>query len=197
MYSRPIDPGLQVSGASVSAILKGFGGFSLLASRVLYDVGVGELDDAGIIQLDETVWYPASSFLRACARIERELGASVVYQAGQALAQYVPLPERRDDIEGALRSIDVGYYLNHAMHGEPLFDVATGKMRGAIGHYAVARVSGRQLVATCDNPYPCDLARGIIEATARRSQPTTTVVHDTKVRCRKRGGDACHFIVQW
>jgi hypothetical protein len=101
------------------------------------------------------------------------------------------------DVEGALRSIEVAYHMNHGRRGEPLIDHATGLMKEGIGHYRVRRDGERQLVIECENPYPCDLDRGIVETVAKRFQPDATVVHAAKAPCRKQGANACALVVEW
>jgi hypothetical protein len=56
---------------------------------------------------------------------------------------------------------------------------------------------GRRFELICENPYPCDLDRGIVEAMARRFEPAAMVFHDTKSLCRKAGGESCTFHVEW
>ena len=140
-----VAPDLQVRGAGLQGFVEAFGAFSLLAGRFLTDVGIGKLEASGAIEIDEEKWYPMSSFLRVYHRIERELGASIVYKIGLALPRKVPFPPDIRDVEGALRSIDVAYHLTHGRGGEPLFDATTGLMREGIGHYRILELS-KQLI---------------------------------------------------
>ena len=50
---------------------------------------------------------------------------------------------------------------------------------------------------TCDNPYPCDFDRGIIQALAERFQPPGSLVgcatRKTTPPCKKDGADSCVY----
>jgi hypothetical protein len=191
------DSELQVLGAGIEGFVESFGAFSLLAGRFLTDAGIGKLDAAGMVQLDPGAWYSMSAFIRVYLRIERELGAGIVYKIGLSIPRNVPFPPDLRDVESALRSIDVAYHLNHGRGGQRLFDPETGIMREGIGHYRVLGASKRQAILECEDPYPCDLDRGIVETIVTRFQPAAKIAHDPKVRCRKQGGTACHFVVEW
>ncbi len=198
MGSKQFPPDIQVLGAAVNNIVEGFGAFGILASRILIDVGIGKADPStGMVQLDKNAWYPGDAYLRAYARIEEELGGTVVYQAGLTIPRNAVFPPDIRDLEGALRSIDVAYHMNHGRGGKPLFDPQTGAMTEGIGHYITRRVAERHLVTECDNPYPCALDRGIVEAMAKRFEPKAVVIHDSKKPCRKKGGATCTFNVEW
>jgi hypothetical protein len=192
-----IGPEFQVRGAVLQGFVEAFGGFSILAGRFLTDAGIGTLDESGMIQLDSAGWYSMNAFVRVYLRIEREVSASIVYKVGLSLPRNVPFPPHIQDVESALRSIDVAYHMNHGRGGEALFDPETGILREGIGHYRVRTASKRQAVVECEDPYPCDLDRGLVEAVATRFQPAAKVAHDPKIRCRKQGGTACHFVVEW
>jgi hypothetical protein len=188
---------LQVLGAGIKGFVEAFGAFSLLAGRCLTEAGIGELDPSGTIRLDAGGWYSMNAFVRVYMRIERELGSSIIHKVGLSLPRNVAFPPHIHDVLTALQSIDVAYHMNHGRGGEMLFDPATGLMREGIGHYRVRTPSARQAVVECEDPYPCDLDRGLIEAMSRRFAPDAKVTHDPKVRCRKHGSPACHFIVDW
>jgi hypothetical protein len=197
MQRHAVAPDIQALGAGIDAFVEGFGAFNILASRVLHDVGIGKLDDAGMIQLDKAAWYPAGAILRAFARIEQQLGGGVIYKMGLTIPRHAIFPLDVREVEAALRSIEVAYHMNHGRGGEPLIDLATGLVKEGIGHYRVRREGERRLVIECENPYPCDLDRGIVETVAKRFQPDARVVHSAQVPCRKQGADFCALVVEW
>jgi hypothetical protein len=52
----------------------------------------------------------------------------------------------------------------------------------------------------CENPYPCEFDRGLVEAVAERARPP----HSLRVRvehapgsCRQHGERACVYAVRW
>ncbi|MBU1151685.1 hypothetical protein KJ632_02545, partial [Patescibacteria group bacterium] len=53
----------------------------------------------------------------------------------------------------------------------------------------------------CDNPYPCDFDKGIIESMARMFKPQkslqVSVTHDNSEECRKKGHSECCYTVNW
>ena len=198
MHLKEFPKDIQVLGAAVYNIVEGFGPFGILASRILIDAGIGKPDPGtGMVQLDKDAWYSCEAYLRTYARIEQELGSTVVYKAGLTIPRNAVFPPQIQDIESALRSIDVAYHMNHGRRGRPLFDPQTGAMEEGIGHYTTHRAGERQLVTECDNPYPCALDNGIVEAMAKRFEPKAVVVHDAKKPCRKQGGATCTFNVRW
>ena len=70
-------------------------------------------------------------------------------------------------------------------------------MLDGIGHYACEiQPGGSSAHVTCDNPYPCDLDRGIIAGFAARFEPAVAVSHATSA-CRTKGDGACVYLVQW
>jgi hypothetical protein len=74
------------------------------------------------------------------------------------------------------------------------------KVIGGIGHYSYKKISDDVAEIICDNLYPCDFDRGIIEAMARKFKPIHTIVITELVEtngCRKRGGESCLYRIFW
>jgi hypothetical protein len=197
MPSRVIATDLQVLGAAVNNIVENFWAFPLLAGDILSSVGIGAVDAVGTFRLDKGAWYSMGAYLRAYSRIERELGPTFLYKAGLAIPRNAIFPKEVHDLESGLRSIDVAYHMNHARHGEPLFDARTGAMSEGIGHYHVQRAGDCLLQVVCENPYPCDFDRGIVEAMTKRFEPSARIFHATRPACRNAGGASCTFHVEW
>jgi hypothetical protein len=197
MTSRAIASDLQVLGATVNNIVDDFDAFPLLAGDILNSVGIGKIDAMGTFRLDKGAWYSMSAYLRAYSRIERELGPTFLYKTGLVIPRNAIFPKEIHDLESGMRSIDVAYHMNHARGGEALFDARTGAMSEGIGHYHVQRTGDGLLQVVCENPYPCDFDRGIVEAMAKRFEPSARIFHATKPACRKAGGPSCTFHVEW
>jgi hypothetical protein len=71
------------------------------------------------------------------------------------------------------------------------------KMEG-IGQYGYEGTADtNQIISVCDDPYPCDLDRGLIAAMAARFEPSAKTQHDPNAPCRKKGGKNCTYIVFW
>lgn len=188
--------GVENTGGGIQTILEGFGSFTLLGSQYLADEGIGTVNDDGIINIDPHGWYPFDRFIRAFNRIGKEVGAQVLFNAGTTVPKYAQLPPTIKDIESALMSLDVAYHMSHRLKGEPMFNVKTGEMKEGIGHYAAKPDGERRFKLVCDNPYPCDLDRGIVAGMAYRFEPKANVTH-VPGSCRNKGGTSCTYVVTW
>ncbi len=90
--------------------------------------------------------------------------------------------------------------MNHRLNNKLLFDPSTGKMDKGIGHYHYNKIDENKVEIRCDNPYPCDFDRGIVEQMAKRFKPTGVIIkikHNEAEGCRKKGGKFCIYIVSW
>lgn len=188
--------GVETTGAGIQTVLEGFGSFTLLGSQFLMDEGIGSQNAEGIINIDPHGWYPLDNYIRAFTRIGKEVGSQVLFLSGTTVPKNAALPPTIKDIESALMSLDVAYHLNHRLKGVPMFDMRTGEMKEGIGHYTAKRDGDRRFKVVCDNPYPCDLDRGIITGMAQRFQPKAQVVH-VQPGCRSKGGTSCTYNVTW
>lgn len=73
-------------------------------------------------------------------------------------------------------------------------------MSEGIGHYVFSKPGDREAKMVCQNPYPCDFDRGIIEGMARKFRPTGSTVqiaHNDAAPCRKKGAQSCEYIIKW
>jgi hypothetical protein len=191
----------QVFGATVRTFVEGFGAFTVLAHQYLMDEQIGTTDDRGEFIVEKDRLYPMPNLLRAFARMGKEFGDLPLYQAGLTMQKNAIYPPAMlsQGIAGAFNFIDIGYYLNHAEGGKPLFDLATNEMRhvDGIGHYAFKPVQGKkELKGIVDAPYPCPYVHGVVLGVAQRFSPSATVVHDPGP-CRKKGDKACYYTVKW
>ena len=85
-----------------------------------------------------------------------------------------------------MASIDVAYHMNHR--------------GGDIGSYRFESTGPKSGKMICRNPYPSDLDQGIVYAVARRFAPKGAfplVKLDETAPSRKRGADACTFLIAW
>jgi hypothetical protein len=198
MQFQPFEPGIEVNGQTVNAIVDGFSSFRLAASKILLAENIGVRGPGGLVQLDPTQWYSQSAWLRAFERISSEVGEAVLFQIGQAIPRNAKFPPWVKDVESALRAIDVAYHMNHRKRGVALFNPTSGVMSEGIGHYGCERGKAeRTIVSVCDNPYPCAFDRGIITAMAQGFEPKAKVVHDDTKPCRKQGAESCTYIASW
>jgi hypothetical protein len=189
----------QNLGANVQTILDGFGSFTLLASKILLEEGLGTMDDEGIglAKVDPNTWYPVPNLIRAWERIQAEFGEYTVRQAGLYIAKRAKQASDSHfaDIDTAMMLMDPGYLINHAKNGVPMFNPQTGAMMEGIGHYRLRPGTPKnQVIFDVDALYPCAFAGGIIEGVALLFDPKAKFVHDPK-QCRKRGAPVCTYVV--
>ncbi|WP_224361538.1 hypothetical protein [Hyalangium versicolor] len=191
---------IQIIGACVQSILDGFGHFTLLASKILLESGLGTVDKegVGVAQLEPNTWYPLAKFLTAFERVGAEFGDYTLRQVGiQIPKKAVVPPEFYKDINTAFVTMDMGYHLNHAKGGAQMGNFQTMEMLEGIGHFAAEQVPNKkQIIVRVDTPYPCAFDEGITIGLAQHILPTATLVHD-RATCRKRGDKGCNYIVSW
>ncbi len=113
----------------------GFGSFTLLASKILLESGLGTVDDdVGMAQIVPTTYYPLDRFLAAFLRVGAEFGDFTLRQVGMHIPKNATIPPSYRDIFTAFQTMDAGYHLNHGKNNQPMFDINTGTMIDGIGH---------------------------------------------------------------
>jgi hypothetical protein len=191
---------IQILGAVVQVVLDGFGSFTLLASKILLESGLGKMDAEGVgmAQLEPTKWYPLSSFLSAFQRIGAEFGDFTLKQSGQTVHKNATVPpEYLTAMVKTFQVLDMGYHLNHAIDGKPMFNPQTGEMTEGIGHFKYREVPGKkQIIVEVDTPYPCAFDEGICLGISQRYDQSSKVTHDPKI-CRKKGSPICIYNITW
>ena len=190
--------GIEVNGQTVNSVVKGFAMFKRIPSDVLIGVGIGRPGPDGFVSIADDEWFSQELWLDAFRQIGSAVGMGAIHGIGLKIPECAIFPAWVSDVSSAIRSIDVAYHLNHRKEGRVMFDAETGTMTEGIGHYGYTPVSGeKRILSTCNNPYPCDLDRGILTAMARRFAPEATVDHVDPRVCRKKGADQCTYLVTW
>lgn len=197
MNFKSFDPGIEVNGQTVFSIVDGLGEFKTLAKRVLLDSGIGT-EENGELKMDLNAWYPQDSWLHAFEIFSNEIGDTLLKNIGMKIPENAQFPHWVEDIDSAIKSIDIAYHMNHRKDGKPLYDMETGKMTEGIGHYGYERIPGKNLIISESiNPYPCAFDFGIISAMAAKFKPNSIVEHHGSKPCRKKGADSCTYLVSW
>ncbi|MDC0711306.1 hypothetical protein POL68_22745 [Stigmatella sp. ncwal1] len=170
---------IEVSGQALMAWLA--------AMRIVQEKAVQLLARHGITPLDRDAWYPLNSVLASLRTILVQIGPNTMRGVGRHLPDHAPFPSPIGSIEAALRAIDTAYKASHRGPGD-------------IGGYSYTPQGSRQGRMVCDNPYPCQLDEGVIEAMAERFRPKDSffvhITHEPQ-QCRERGGTSCTYIVRW
>jgi len=197
MQFKAFEPGIDVYGSSLEAIVEAFKLFPSIALKRLASHGIGTANAKGEVSIDREAWYPQASWLAAFESFASTVGPRALFQIGQNVPKHAIFPPSITDIRSGIASIDVAYHMNHRKNGRPMFDPATGQKVKGIGRYGMAENGDRRIVSLCENPYPCDFDRGIITAIAARFERNARVTHDDRAPCRKNGADSCTYQVAW
>jgi hypothetical protein len=189
---------VEVSGNSALSIVNGFRSFTLLASRLLLEEGMGTQGPDGLAIVDAHSWHPLERLLRIFGKIESSMGPTVLYQVGLSIPRNAKMPAVAFDMWSGMCSINAGYHLNHRKDGRVMFSEETGAFISGIGAYDVSgSAPAKSMQVLCTNPYPCSFDLGVLTAMAQQFVRTARVVHDDSSGCRKRGGVSCTYLVSW
>ncbi len=172
------DAGVEVNGQTVLSVVEG---------SVMKEKAFKLLEKHGIVNPEPGKWYNQQAWLNAFKEIADTIGPRTLHAIGRKIPDTAQFPPTITSVEEALASIDSAYHRNHRY--------------GRIGHYAYADAGERAARITCDNPYPCDLDQGLIEAMAMRFMPEGSILvnveHDSDSGCRKIGDESCIYRVTW
>jgi hypothetical protein len=171
-------PQVMVIGQTVLSVINGMGTFKESAAQILKRNGIPDPQP--------TAWYPQQAWLNAFREIAQTIGASTLNQIGKSIPGHAKFPPGIDTLEKALESIDIAYHLNHK--------------GGEIGHLTFKKTGPSQGTITCQNPYPCDFDRGLIEAVAQKFKPANSILrvhHDPQQGCRSKQGESCTYVINW
>lgn len=176
-----LSPNAEIWGGSVAGMLKGleaFGAASEEVDRLWTNQGLAVLSTDG--------WYPVRAYLAFLGGVDEIFGNRALQAMGWAIPGSSKFPPDMDSLARALRMLDVAYQVNHR--------------GGVIGRYLCTGLGAGHAVMICENPYPCDLDRGILERLVSEfgsKGMQGTVTHLGEKGCRKDGALACHFEVRW
>lgn len=189
---KSFDPKVEVNGQTVLSVVAGMGHFKDQALKILAD--------NKIANPAEGQWYPQQAWLDAFKVISEKIGAATLLQIGKSIPEHADWPPTVKTIEDALGSVDIAYHMNHRIGTTPLFDPSNGSMKEGIGHYRFEKTGDRSGKMMCENPYPCDFDKGIVEAVAKKFKPSDSLmvkVDHTSGDCRKNAGEKCTYTITW
>ncbi|MCK8500687.1 hypothetical protein [Myxococcus fulvus] len=171
--------GIEVIGQSILAIVNGMELAQARALRILAE--------NGITPLEAKTWYPMSALLKSFSLVFDKIGPSTVRTIGRKIPDSAHFPPDIDTLEKGLRAVNLAYGMNH-------------RGKGNIGGYHFEPVDKRNARMRCDNPYPCDLDYGLLEAITDKFRPKDSlwvrIEHDPR-SCRRRGDGACTYNISW
>ena len=171
--------GVEVNGETVLSVVDGMGTFKASALRILAEHNIPNPQPGK--------WCPQQAWLDAFKEIAGKMGDTTLLAIGRKIPENAKWPPEIDALEKALASIDVAYHMNHR--------------GGEIGYYQFEKTGDKSGKMICNNPYPCDFDRGIVDAVARKFKPQdvalVNVKHDDSQPCRKKGADSCTYLITW
>jgi hypothetical protein len=153
------------------------------------------------LHMEEGAWNDLQSLLDAMKEIAETIGEMNLFMIGKELMEGAKFPPM-DNLETALKSIDVAYHMNHRKNGKVMFDPETGTMTEGIGHYKLERFDEqkKEAVMVCHTPYPSKFEEGLIIQVARTFKPQGSFLKvrlDETKETRRKGGETCTFIINW
>ena len=176
-----LSPKAEIWGGSVAGMLRGLEGIGAVPEDV------NRLWQAtGLPEVSSDCWYSVRTYLAFLERVAQVFGSDAMQSMGRAIPGSSKFPPQVESLAEALSTLDVAYQVNHR--------------GGVIGRYHCADVGPGRALMICENPYPCDLDRGILESLVARFQATGvrgSVTHLDGRGCRKAGAWACPFEVRW
>ncbi|MBF5041982.1 hypothetical protein FGE12_06220 [Aggregicoccus sp. 17bor-14] len=192
--TRTVDLGaLELTGEAFAAIVYGFSERNLLAPRILERLELSAPERP----FTPTGHYPITQAFKLLAAVEGEMGEAGLMKTGSLIPRYALFPGGEPaDVRAALQQLDTGYHHNHRRDGRPLWDPVTGQLGEGIGHYACVELGTRSARFHVSSLYPCSFDRGILLGLSRRFEPLVTVSEEPG-RCRRQGGEACHYLLRW
>jgi hypothetical protein len=187
-----ITPNVEVNGQTVLSVANGL--------NAMKNLGLKILEENGISNPKPEAWYSQGLWLNSFKQISEKIGDKTLNIIGKSIPDNAKFPPEINDIYKALASIDIAYHMNHRLNNNILFNITTGKMFEGIGHYNYRKISDNEIEIKCDNPYPCEFDKGIIEQMAKRFKPAGAFIridHDELKGCRKKGGNICTYLISW
>lgn len=172
--------GVEINGETVLSIVDGMGAFKRRAFEILSKNGINNPEPGK--------WYSQQDWLNAFKEISEKMGVTTLFSIGQKIPENANFPPQINSFETALNGIDMAYHMNHR--------------NGEIGYYKyLGLTNSKEARMHCENPYPCDFDRGIIESMVKRFKPenatSVSVKHDEKSPCRKNGANSCEYVIFW
>jgi hypothetical protein len=135
MQFKPLEPGIEVGGASLRAIVDGFSKYPSVAMKYLTKFGLVKNEGGKSAEIDPDGWYSQDAWLSAYEAIAKEVGINSLYSIGKAIVEVTQIPKHVNDIHAGLSSLDIIYHLNHRKNGRIMFNPDNGEMLSGIGNY--------------------------------------------------------------
>ena len=105
------------------------------------------------IDIKNGEWFLQQKWLDAFREIGNDLGEINLFLIGAAIIDNASFPPI-NNLEEALRLLDVAYHMNHRLNDTIMFDETTGEIMEGIGNYKLVEYSAdeKNAVIVCNNP---------------------------------------------
>ncbi|MGQ3412566.1 4-vinyl reductase [Natrinema sp. LN54] len=177
-YDGSLEDAEVIGRSPVSYIAAGESVSSFVGKQI-----TNKLAEHGLEDIEPEEWYPLAIPLAMLYDMRDEYGGVRMRNMGQNVPEHVEFPPELSDVENALRGIDQAYHQNHRGSG--------------IGSYEFQLDGETEGVMTCENPYPCEFDKGLIQGVARKFADSPVEVEEVGDQCRSDGGQHCKYRVDW
>ncbi len=178
MLYQAANPKTEVLGRNILSYMEGMGAFEMMGRMIFAQHGIEE-------NPDPDKWYNHQAFLDALKEISTRTGVHTINLIGGRIAEKVNFPQDVDDLEKALKYLDLAYRLVHR-----------GDDKSA---KTVTAVEKNHLQIVIRTPYPCEFDHGYLRVIVKRFKPESSamVKHDNTQACRNHGGESCTYQITW
>jgi len=143
------------------------------------------LNKYGLLSPSEKTWHAHRDVLQMIREVASGNNDCDLYSTGAIVQACLGLSDIKGGVNMALAAVDDQYQSTH---------------RGPdAGGYQLLKWKCGTISVTCDNPYPCEFDRGMLESLLKRFAPSGIVpdiVHDHDARCRDLGDHACTYKIE-
>lgn len=150
----------------------------MMGKQTRYKLAAYGLED---VRPDE--WYSLKAPLAMLYDMREEYSEVTMWNMARNVPEHVEFPPEIDDVATALYAIDEAYHTSHR--------------GGDIGFYEFDLTDESEGTMVCENPYPCDFDRGLIEGVARKFANKPVQIDEIGDQCRSAGGRYCEYRISW
>ncbi|MHA1910734.1 MAG: hypothetical protein ACTSYA_03470 [Candidatus Kariarchaeaceae archaeon] len=163
----------EVNTEYISAMIKTFGNFDILAIEILEEHGIN-------VDLLENEWINIQQWMDAFKEIASRLGPSEISKVGEKIAERFFLKIKKS-MSDSLELLQEIYDKFH---------------QGKVGKYEVNELGINLIHVKCNNPYSCAFDKGMIQTIAKKVSKEAKIKH-LPSSCRNLGHEQCVYSVKW
>lgn len=104
----PFAPNVEVNGQTILSFLN-----AVPNNDFAQNIIKNTLKKYNLADIQPTSWYSQKSWLSAFEEISRKFGKATLFSMGKAIPENAIFPPQINDIESALKAINMAYNMNH------------------------------------------------------------------------------------